>query len=52
MPIPVHVICGKCGSLDIIVKFFDEQEPCFSCNNCGELTSVNTLNDWKKENKG
>ena len=51
MPIPVHVICGKCGSLDIRIKVYKEEglEPCFSCNDCAELTSVDTVNAWKEE---
>jgi len=56
MPIPVHLICGRCGSLDVefVIGKHDE-ESCgvnISCNNCSELTSVETVNEWKKVQRG
>ena len=54
MPIPVHVICGKCGSLEIRLetrKPHDEEGfgVFFCCNNCNETTSVESINEWKLE---
>ena len=55
MPIPVHVICGKCGSLDVTfqtaVRIGEGCGVYVVCNNCSELTSVETINEWKKEAK-
>ena len=51
MPIPVHVICGKCGSLNIRIER-DKDAPdllFFRCNDCSEITSVDTINEWKEE---
>jgi len=55
MPIPVHVICGKCGSLDIKFEIGDpEPDEGFCgvstyCANCSELTSIEEINNWKKD---
>ena len=55
MPIPVHVICGKCGSLKIFPKIEKpHEEGCgvyFSCSNCSELTSIEEIDEWKEEQK-
>lgn len=55
-----HLICAKCGSLDIWFKEHinlddrnnkDENYTYTSCNNCSELTGVDEhneyLDDWK-----
>ncbi len=53
MTIPVHVICGICGSLNIQFNIDEpDEESCgvvTICKNCGELTSVETINEWKEE---
>lgn len=57
MPIPVHLICGKCGSLDIEFRI---GEPCTDedaedcgvnthCKKCATLTSVESINEWKED---
>lgn len=55
MPIPVHLICGKCGSLDIMFRIDKpDEESCgvvIVCKNCSELTSVECINEWKEEPK-
>ena len=51
MPIPVHVICGKCGSLDIRIVYYKETGHCFVCGNCAEVTSIDTVNRWKEAAK-
>ena len=57
MPIPVHVICGKCGSLDVRFRINERppvEDNCgcgvyIVCANCSELTGIETINDWKEE---
>jgi len=49
MPIPVHIICGKCGSLDIRIEEDYEVGTHFKCENCAEITSTDTVNEWKEE---
>ena len=48
MPIPVHVICGKCGSLDIRIVL-EKELNYFKCENCCEITSLDCVNEWKEE---
>lgn len=56
MALKLHIICAKCGSDDIHIQLLaagpDNQSPeeqvCFVCRNCAELTSVG---EWAEANR-
>jgi len=59
---PVHVICGKCGSDEVVIKFDikgltkTDIEDCgypiyFSCPNCGEITCYLEFNERQANSK-
>lgn len=54
-----HIICGKCGSTNVYFRIEDpctisEMEHCgvdLVCDNCGELTGIEELNEQLEEDR-
>lgn len=52
-----HLICAKCGSMDIWIEFVnsgdseDDKFICTTCENCGELTDIKQHNAYMQECK-
>ena len=51
---PVHVICGYCGSDEVMVKIGKPDPDCgcgvdFDCPNCSQINSVESFNGWQED---